>query len=182
MEAIVGLFKQRAEAEAAVEALKEAGFDEDNISLVLRQESLAGDGAVSEPLPDQSNREDTAVGAALGAVSGAALGGFAGLLFGVGSVTVPGIGVLVASGALLSGLSAVAVGAGVGATAGGLMGALIGFGIPEEEARRHAEGVKEGGVVVVVHADKARLTPAEQAIRRAGAIEISASPEAGQVV
>jgi hypothetical protein len=40
-----------------------------------------------------------------------------------------------------------------GGVTGGLLGALIGLGIPEDEAEYYAEGVRRGGVLLTVQAD-----------------------------
>ena len=74
---------------------------------------------------------------------------------GLGALAIPGIGPVVAGGALatafgLAGGTAVA-GAGIGAAAGGIVGALVGMGIPEEEARYFEAGFREGGVLVTVN-------------------------------
>jgi hypothetical protein len=75
------------------------------------------------------------------------LGGVGGLLVGLGVLAIPGIGPVLAAGPLATTL----LGAGVGAAAGGLIGSLIDLGIPEEEAKYYAEGLRRGGAVVTVH-------------------------------
>ena len=52
-----------------------------------------------------------------------------------------GFGPLIAAGPIMAALGGTAA----GATAGGLVGALVGFGIPESEARVYEERLKEGG-------------------------------------
>ena len=74
---------------------------------------------------------------------------------GLGALAIPGIGPVIAGGALatafgLGGGTAVA-GAGIGAAAGGLVGALVGMGIPEAEAKHFEEGFQAGGVLVTVN-------------------------------
>ena len=92
-------------------------------------------------------------GAAAGAVGGGVVGGVLGLLAGVGALAIPGIGPIIAGGALASTLA----GAGIGAAAGGLIGALIGMGIPEEDARYYETGLREGGILVTVDAGAAAV-------------------------
>ncbi len=85
------------------------------------------------------------------------LGALGGLLVGLGALTIPGIGPVIAAGPLavaLSTLTGVGVGAVAGGVTGGLLGALIGLGIPEQEAHYYAEGVRRGGVLVTVQADE----------------------------
>ena len=94
--------------------------------------------------------------ATAGAITGGAVGGIVGVLAGIGALAIPGVGPLIAGGALASTLA----GAGIGAAAGaGLLGALVGLGIPEEEARYYESGLKEGGILVTVEA-AARATEA----------------------
>ena len=82
---------------------------------------------------------------------------------GLGALAIPGIGPVLAGGALatafgLGGGTAVA-GAGIGAAAGGLVGALVGMGIPEADAQRFEEGFNAGGVLVTVNGSARRRTP-----------------------
>jgi len=96
-------------------------------------------------------------GATTGAVAGGVLGGLTGLLVGIGALAIPGIGPVIAGGALasafgLGGGTAVA-GAGIGAAAGGIVGALTGLGFSDDEARYYDEGVRGGRTLVTVHED-----------------------------
>src|SRR5271167_1069107 len=81
----------------------------------------------------------------------AALGGAAGLLAGIGALAMPGVGSVVAAGALAATLA----GAGVGAAVGGLVGAMVEAGIPREHADIYAEAVRRGGTLVTVRTDDA---------------------------
>lgn len=75
---------------------------------------------------------------------GAALGGTAGLLAGLGILAIPGLGPVVAAGAL----AATAIGAAAGAVSGGIIGALVSAGLPEPEAHVYCEAVRRGGTMV----------------------------------
>lgn len=78
---------------------------------------------------------------------GAAIGGVGGLLLSAaGLMTLPVIGPVLAAGPIAAALT----GAGVGAAAGGLIGALTEAGVPEEEAKHYAEGVRRGDILVTV--------------------------------
>jgi len=72
-----------------------------------------------------------------------------GLLAGIGSLAIPGVGPVVAAGWLVATLA----GAGLGAVGGGLVGALTGAGISHEEAETYNEGVKRGGSLVTVQVE-----------------------------
>ena len=61
-----------------------------------------------------------------------------GWLAGAGSIALPGLAPFVAAGPILAALG----GLGLGATVGGIAGALVGYGIPEFEAKRY-EGKAE---------------------------------------
>jgi uncharacterized protein (TIGR02271 family) len=141
MGTVVGLFRHQPDAERAIRELRDAGFADDQIGVLMRdrdrqQELAKGTGSKAGE------------GAATGAVSGGVVGGVLGLLAGIGALAIPGIGPIVAGGALASTLA----GAGIGAAAGGLIGALVGMGVPEEEARYYDQAVREGGILVTVYA------------------------------
>ncbi|HEX6617862.1 MAG TPA: YsnF/AvaK domain-containing protein [Gemmatimonadales bacterium] len=135
---VVGLFRDRSNAESAIRELKDAGFTENQIGVAMRNSE-----------EQRELMEDTgstaAEGAAVGAVSGGVVGGLIGLL---GSLLIPGVGPIVVGGVLASTLA----GAGIGAAAGGIIGALMGLGVPEADARHFDEGIRTGGVLVTVDA------------------------------
>ena len=91
-----------------------------------------------------------------GALGGGVLGGITGYLVAIGALTIPGIGPVLAAGALAEALGVVAgtaaVGAGIGAAAGGLVGVLVGMGIPEDEARHFERGLGSEQALVTVKA------------------------------
>ena len=138
---VVGLFQDQGQAERAINALKDAGFNEDQLGVALRDRSE------QKELMERTETK-AAEGASAGAVTGGVVGGTVGLLGGLGALMVPGLGPIFAAGWLASTLT----GAGVGAAAGGLIGGLIGMGIPEEDARHFETGFKAGGTLVTVRA------------------------------
>lgn len=143
MKTVVAMFDDLSTAHEAVEELRDTGFTQDDVSLVARDRA----GEYGTYL-DQDVDDEVAESTATGAIAGGAIGGLAGLLVGLGALTIPGIGPVVAAGPIVAGLT----GAGIGAAAGGIFGALVGWGIPEAEAELYAEGVRRGGVIVAVRA------------------------------
>jgi len=142
-----GLYNDAASAEQGIRRFQSAGYAGDRIGVVSR------DPEAKEVAEDTGAK--VAGGAATGAVAGGVLGGLTGLLIGIGALAIPGIGPVVAGGALasafgLGGGTAVA-GAGIGAAAGGIVGALTGLGFSHEEATYYDEGVRGGRTLVTVH-------------------------------
>ena len=138
---VVGLFQDQPSAEAAIQRLKTAGFSEQEIGVAVRDREQQD--TITEGTGTQA-----ADGATKGAVGGGVVGGVIGLLAGVGALVIPGVGPIIAGGALASTLA----GAGIGAAAGGLLGALVGMGVPEEDAKHFERGFQEGGILVTVQA------------------------------
>jgi hypothetical protein len=162
---VAGLFPDRASAEQAIDELKAAGFTGDQIGVAMRDRTAQG--VLIEEMGAQA-----AEGATTGALGGGLLGGLTGFLIGIGALAIPGIGPVVAGGALaaafgVAGGTAVA-GAGIGAAAGGVLGALASVGIPESEARHFETGFREGRVLVTVDAG-ARVLEAMAILDRHGA-------------
>jgi hypothetical protein len=179
MRHIIGLFRTAAEAERAVDALQDAGFDRNDFSVVAQE------GVVDTDYLDKESDTLTAgEGAAIGAVEGTVIGGLWGLLGGLGALAIPGIGPAIAAGTLATTLGATAAGAGIGAAAGavtgGLVASLVDLGTTEEDAHLYAEGVKRGGVLIAVHADETRLDTAHAILRQAGAIDAHTQRERWQ--
>ena len=70
-------------------------------------------------------------------------------------------------------------GAAAGAALGGITGALIGFGIPEYEAKRYEGKLKEGNLLISVHADDStERDRAKTIFEEAGAEDIAYTEEA----
>jgi len=142
-----GLYRDATTAEQGIRKFRDAGYSGDRIGIVSR------DPEAKEMADDTGTK--VVGGATTGAVAGGVLGGITGLLVGIGALAIPGIGPVIAGGALasafgLGGGTAVA-GAGIGAAAGGIVGALTGLGFSDDEAKYYDEGVRGGRTLVTVH-------------------------------
>lgn len=164
---VFGIYPSVASAEAAANALVQAGFMNSDISVLA---------------PDQSTPREMGTekatkapeGTAAGATTGGVLGGTLGLLAGIGALAIPGVGPFIAAGPIVGALA----GLGAGGAVGGLVGALVGLGIPEYEAKRYEGRVKDGGTLLSVHTGTSeRVTLAKQVLERTGAEDISSSGE-----
>lgn len=142
--AVLGIVATTEEAEHVVTELKRQGFLDDDISVLL---------------PDKKGTRDFAhvqhtkapEGAVAGGSVGGVLGGALGLLAGIGALAIPGLGPFIAAGPIMAALSVAAAGAAVG----GVTGALIGFGVPEIEAKNYEGKVKGGNILLAVHVENA---------------------------
>jgi len=155
-DAVVGVFETRGEAEQAVNELRRAGFRQDQIGLVARDDQ----GKVTTESGDGGTH--AGVGAAAGAAAGAGIGGLIalGLIAGV----IPAIGPVIAGGTLATILANAAGGAAIG----GLVGVFVGMGIPQEDAEYYEGEVHSGRFLVTVK-DETRYEEAWQILHRFGA-------------
>lgn len=151
---VVAIYDDFQMANNSVRELVDNGVPRDNISIIAN--NTRGEyGSTTRSMDQETGKvaDETGAGAGVGAGIGAAIGGIGGLLVGLGALTIPGIGPVIAAGPLavaLSTLTGAGVGAVTGGVTGGLLGALIGLGVPEQEAEYYAEGVRRGGVLVTV--------------------------------
>ncbi len=136
---IVAVFETRSRAEQAIADLKSAGFSDKQIGMISRD--------ASGKLVDQNDETLAEEGAVTGAVAGAGAGALvgAGVLAGV----IPVVGPVLAVGAL----GTVLLNAVGGAAIVGIAGALIGWGIPEEDAAYYEQEVVAGRYLVTVEAN-----------------------------
>ncbi|CAM4048039.1 general stress protein [Lederbergia lenta] len=136
---IVGTYETEQDAIDAIGRLKNEGFRSEDISIISKNRDN------TDYITEET---DTHVveGTATGVATGGLLGGLGGVLTGLGALTIPGLGAIVAAGPIIAGLTGAAAGAGIG----GLAGALIGMGIPEDEAELYNEYVNEGKILVIV--------------------------------
>lgn len=147
------LYDSHDDALTAVRSLEAAGFGHDHIGLV---------GPDGQTGPDAAETDPMTTGAAAGAAVGSAVGGSLGLLAGLGAIVIPGVGPVVAAGWIVTMLTGAGVGAAVGGSAGGLVGALIDAGVPEAEARSHAEAVRAGASLVAARVDATNAEAAQR--------------------
>jgi hypothetical protein len=159
---IIALYDNVDNAHRAVRDLVDYGFDREGISLMTqdRRQAEREMGTVEE--------DTVSEGAGAGAGVGALVGGLGGLLVGLGALAIPGIGPLLVAGPLVTTLA----GAGVGAGLGALVGALAGMGVPEEEARYYAEGVRRGGTLVTVRSPDDRAPEAVDIMERYNPVDV----------
>ena len=140
---ISAVFDSQEEAQRAVEQLRSAGIDDNNLSLIAQSgrttTTTAGDGEIVDEEHGSILR---------GILGGGALG--AGL--GIAALAIPGVGPLVAAGAIASGAipGAAAIGAAVGAAAGSLNEVLNSHGVSEEDSTYYGDRIQQGGVFVSV--------------------------------
>jgi len=165
--AAFGIYRDRLHVEQGVDALLDAGFRSEDVSVLL---------------PDNVGTKDFAhekhtkapEGTAAGASAGAVVGGTLGVLAGVGALAIPGLGPFIAAGPIMAALA----GIGTGGVVGGLIGALVGMGIPEYEAKRYEGMIKEGGMLLSVHCDNSDwVKRAKTVLERTGAQDISSTGE-----
>src|SRR6476659_1338911 len=139
---VYGVYPNRAALEIGIQALRDANFRAEDISVLLPENVGSKDFA---------HQKDTKApeGATTGASTGAVVGGALGWLAGIGALAIPGLGPLIAAGPIVAALA----GAGAGGAVGGLTGALVGMGIPEYEAKRYEGRIKQGSILLSVHSD-----------------------------
>ena len=173
--AVYCLTKTDAHAVRIANRLKDSGFAPSDISILTPDRS-----GVRELGHENSTKAPE--GAAAGASTGALLGGALGWMAGIGALAIPGVGPLIAAGPILAALTGLAVGGAVG----GMSGALVGMGIPEYEAKQYESKVREGHILMCVHATtsndamKARKIFTEEKAESISTGSEAAAPEAAR--
>ncbi len=138
----IGVFPSREAAERAIAELKKQGYREDQLGLVARDETTSGNRRVE--VRPESTGGNSGEGAAIGLGAGMVVGTGVGLAIVAG--VIPFIGPALAAGTL----AMVLMNASAGAAIGGIAGALIGWGVPEEDARYYENEVKSGRYLLTV--------------------------------
>ena len=151
----VGTFPTHQDAETALIQLRDAGFNMDRISAIARnsenQEKIAD-------VTVKSSTQRAKEGAEAGALIGGTTGGIIGLIGSLSILAIPGVGIATEVAVLLGNAL---LGSGIGATGGSVVGALIGWGIPEEQAIYYDELLSQGYYVVLVEGTEAEINGAE---------------------
>jgi hypothetical protein len=150
---VVGVFDDPRHAQRCLAELRQAGFQDAELGVASPERN--------DVMPATSEAKDTYAeeGAVTGILAGAGLGAAWGI--GIAAGVLPMIGPVIAGGTL----AAIAASAAIGASAAGVAGALIGLGIPEDEASYYEEEFKAGRTLVTVRAGS-RYDDAVAIIRR----------------
>jgi hypothetical protein len=159
---ITGVFRDRAAAERAVSDLHNLGYQAQDISVMMNDQTRARDFAV-----ETGSRATE--GAGVGAGIGGTLGAIVAALTATGAVVATGG----AAAPLVAGpLAAALAGAGAGGLTGGLIGGLVGAGIPEDRAVAYETDLSTGGILVGVEADSINATRVRQILEADGARDV----------
>ena len=136
-----GLFYNRHDAEEAVRMLHEIGYRDDEISVMMSDQTRARAFA-------EATGSKVGEGTATGSLIGGTLGGIAAAMTTAiaGTVVTGGIALPLVAGPI----AAVLAGIGAGGIVGGIVGALIGSGVPETRAKEIEAGLNQGAIVVAV--------------------------------
>jgi hypothetical protein len=163
MKTVVGLFDDYNQAKNAALEIERAGISHNDISILANNETeqhVRRDAIDTHSSMGHAVTKDAGVGAEIGGVLG--------LLAGISTVAVPGLGFLAGAG-WLAGMFA---GAGIGAIAGGLVGVLTHVGVPARDAAYYAEGIRRGGTLIAVRVEDNAASNIARILNNAGAVNI----------
>lgn len=145
---VSAVFDSQSEAESAVSELRSAGVSDSAISIIAQQDG-------KNTTTDGSREHDDTGGLVAGAAAGAGIG----TLLGIAALAIPGVGPLIAAGAIASSAipAAALTGAAIGAVGGGLTKLLADHGVSDDDARYYEGRVNDGGVFVSVDTAEAGI-------------------------
>ncbi len=148
---IAGIFRQWDNAAQAIDLLSTAGFNSDQISLIMPQK-------VADKHPERGRPAGLGDGglnaeAALGARGSAATGSMNNMLAGARPIATAGVGSVFFTGPLATRWRGASAGKEVQTREGDVMGSLTEAGIPQDRAEVFAEGIKRGFILVAVEAE-----------------------------
>lgn len=153
---IFALFPSTIAADNALRDLEEEGYEAEDVS-VIGQEGILKAHDVSETAED--------------AGKGAGIGGLIGLIAGVAAITIPGVGPVIGTGAIISSILG---GAGLGAVTGGLIGALRElFSNTADLAERYEEAIRQGQILIAVDVAAADAHGVQEILARNGGQHIT---------
>lgn len=140
---VVAVFRNMEAAERAHALVKDLGYPEDQINVLMSDEARlqyfnAPDMQVE--VIGATSTGGPAMGAAVGTGAGALLGGS---LAAAAVLALPGIGLVA-----LGPLAAMLAGAGFGGLAGGMVGSLVGVGVTPDRAKTYEEKIQQGNIII----------------------------------
>lgn len=142
---VVAIFHEQPRAESAVRALRDSGFSDDRLSVLLRP----NDAVVSAEELVAIEREAEATGTDVAV--GSTVGGLAGLLGGLALFSIPGLGQLLGVGVLATTIGGAAIGSALGERAAHLQT----LGVPHDRTQQYGSALEAGQIILAVFADDA---------------------------
>lgn len=165
----IGIFPDYKTTEKALIELKGIGYGMDHISIIGQNSEYLNPSGQPENVEIQdieiedSNHADD--GAKTGVISGGTVGGLTGLLVGLGTLAIPGVGPIMLAGAAATAIASTVAGGAIGAATGGLVGGLVGLGIPEDRAKVYNKHLSQGEYLVIVDGTKSDIARAEPILK-----------------
>ena len=163
--AVVGIYTTHTEAEAAVKALQQAGFNMQKLSIVGQdyhtEEHVIGYYTTGDRMQVWGKR-------------GAFWGGLWGMLFGSGFFFIPGIGPLMVFGPLVSWIIGALEGAAVVGGLSALGAGLYSLGIPKNSVVEYEKALKSDQFLVMAYGTGEEVAQATRILEAAGAAQVAA--------
>lgn len=157
---VAALFENRIPLEEAIRALIASGVPQEEISVIARRDLDES----AKITGDEVSRE-----AAKGAGTGAVAGIVGGIALSLAGVVAPGLGAVAAAGPI----AALFTGAGIGSIGGGLIGALTGKKFTDEHVERYMDGVRRGGVLLLIDTSDEQAADIEDILQRHGGLDVT---------
>ncbi len=150
MKAIIGVYESHTKALEAVNALKQAGYAADKLSIIGKAD------LINDHIHVVSNKTPEKVEMSIGVLTGTVLG----VLTGVGVFAIPGLGFLFGAGALVGAFA----GLDLGIIGGGLVAILTNAGIDEANAIKYEKHLNEGNFIVFAQGDEKQIKHAHEVL------------------
>lgn len=142
---VLAICDDRTRGEAAVRALRERGFTDEQVSVLFRHDDTNISAEQMIALDRATEAEGTAV------ALGSTVGGLAGLIGGLAMFSIPGIGPFLGVGVLATTIG----GAALGAAAGERATHFKALGLPDERQARYGAALEAGSMIIAVQARNA---------------------------
>jgi len=164
----VGIFSSSQEAGNALARLRAADFPMAQVSLIskdlARNQQLVNDEVMSELV--EKARQGATTGTVQGLITGNKLGGVVGLLLGISTLAIPGVGQAILAGSAGTVIGFALSSGAIGAASGAMIGGLIGLGVTEAQVKSREQSVPRGDYLVIVNGSDNEIYLAESILNR----------------
>jgi hypothetical protein len=166
MNLLGGLYKDREGAQAAFGALREAGFQEEDITMLIRK-------PVRPPeFESRASAKDVVRSAGIGVLIVGPIGVFLALLVGLGVIPIQGIIPSFETGDLGITLTLTLITLFISAVTVAILGVAIRLKSSPEGPEITSKGVKRGGMLIVVSAEETQVATVDRVMKTNGAVDV----------
>jgi hypothetical protein len=172
----IGVFASRRAAERVLPGLQNGGLSMSQVSVIAKDANEVKTATADVPSKQLTDKTFVYERVQTSSATGGVVGGITGLLVGLGTLVIPGLGPVMLAGTAATAITPTHTDSTIATAKGGLLGKLIGLGIPEDHAQIYNDYITRGEYLLIVDGTAEEVNKAELILKARGVHEWATYP------